>query len=720
MENYTLAQFTDFRQLEDYVQTLKPDVTVVYHAPLFLSRLNPHLDKVKASSKLVLYVPIEGYPLTVDTSFFEKADLILVPSKFSQECLAKEGFKGEILPHGVDTEVFKPLKPLEEKYAEANPFKFGTVASMVLRKMITCIVDAYATALSRGMKNTEYYLTASTYDATPWDADVNVYARKIGVPIKISRTAFLNLPVTHQTIASFYNQLHVHVLTASECLTPETPVNTGEKLLQVKDVPIGSYVFTRGGLRKVIKFSSRFYKGEIIYIQPVGDFHEYGFTPDHLILSVPRTLKWRIAKRGEAVEHIWREAKNFQVGDLLVIPRFKEEKDLTISVKDYLAPTDYVEEGDLLYPMGRNRFATFKHPNASPLPKIITIDKELCRLIGAYVSEGCISEDGIIISNSDRSFLQSIADGVSKVLPITYYFTKNKKAWYRTVYNLVISNSLLKKIFAELFGRKAKEKRLPTWIIYLRSELIRELLFAYLKGDGCIGERSVRFSSTSLDLLNQIRNLLLKIGIVPSIYKREFKKHPTWRHEYTLSVWGDQARILLKNEKEPKYFKRWKTRTYSSKDYIYVQVRKIRKAYYAGEVYDLTVEDEHEFGLPFIVHNSFGLIHLESMACGTVPLTIKHGGALETVGDCGLYVSPKAFIATSMGRFAIPDTEELAEKMAWASQNPDKLERLAEKAVERAKAFTWENVVGRLNELFKRVAVNINVSAQSGVGVSDK
>jgi len=314
MENYTLAQFTDFRQLEDYVQTLKPDVTVVYHAPLFLSRINPHLDKVKASSKLVLYVPIEGYPLTVDTSFFEKADLILVPSKFSQECLAKEGFKGEILPHGVDTEVFKPLKPLEEKYAEANPFKFGTVASMVLRKMITCIVDAYAAALSRGMKNTEYYLTASTYDATPWDADVNVYARKIGVPIKISRTAFLNLPVTHQTIASFYNQLHIHVLTASE---------------------------------------------------------------------------------------------------------------------------------------------------------------------------------------------------------------------------------------------------------------------------------------------------------------------------------------------------------------------------------------------------SFGLIHLEAMSCGAVPLTIKYGGVLETVGDCGLYVSPKAFIATSMGRFAIPDTEELAEKMVWASQNPEALLRLAAKGVEKAKMFSWENVAEKLESTLK-------------------
>jgi glycosyltransferase involved in cell wall biosynthesis len=89
------------------------------------------------------------------------------------------------------------------------------------------------------------------------------------------------------------------------------------------------------------------------------------------------------------------------------------------------------------------------------------------------------------------------------------------------------------------------------------------------------------------------------------------------------------------------------------------------------------------------------------MACGTVPLTIKHGGALETVGDCGLYVSPKAFIATSMGRFAIPDIEELAEKMVWASQNPEALLRLATKGVEKAKMFNWKNVVEKLDNILR-------------------
>ena len=103
-------------------------------------------------SKLILYIPIEGYPITEDLSFMEKADLILVPSKFSQKCLEKEGYKAEVLYHGVDAETFKPIKPLEQKFSEPF-FKLGTVASHVWRKQITRLLDAYKLALQKGMKN---------------------------------------------------------------------------------------------------------------------------------------------------------------------------------------------------------------------------------------------------------------------------------------------------------------------------------------------------------------------------------------------------------------------------------------------------------------------------------------------------------------------------------------------------------------------------------------
>jgi len=165
--------------------------------------------------KLILYVPIEGYPITEDLGFMEKADLILVPSKFSKKCLEKEGYKAEVLYHGVDTQIFKPLKPLDQKFSESI-FKLGTVASHVWRKQITRLLDAYKLALQKGLKNAEYYLTCTTYDSTKWMPNLNVYAQKLDIPVKISRTAYLNLPVQHETIASFYNQLHLHVLPTSE------------------------------------------------------------------------------------------------------------------------------------------------------------------------------------------------------------------------------------------------------------------------------------------------------------------------------------------------------------------------------------------------------------------------------------------------------------------------------------------------------------------------
>jgi glycosyltransferase involved in cell wall biosynthesis len=54
-----------------------------------------------------------------------------------------------------------------------------------------------------------------------------------------------------------------------------------------------------------------------------------------------------------------------------------------------------------------------------------------------------------------------------------------------------------------------------------------------------------------------------------------------------------------------------------------------------------------------------------------------------------------------MGRFAIPDTEELAEKMVWASQNPEALLRLAESGVQKAKKYNWGGIADKLEEILR-------------------
>ncbi|MGB9672363.1 MAG: glycosyltransferase family 4 protein [Candidatus Norongarragalinales archaeon] len=99
------------------------------------------------------------------------------------------------------------------------------------------------------------------------------------------------------------------------------------------------------------------------------------------------------------------------------------------------------------------------------------------------------------------------------------------------------------------------------------------------------------------------------------------------------------------------------------------------------------------------ITEGFGLSCLEAMASGVVPITITHGACPEVVGDCGLYANVKDYLTLNIGRVALVDVEDLAEKIIWAYQNPDKLEKLAEKAVERAKTFSWEKAVEKLKNL---------------------
>jgi glycosyltransferase involved in cell wall biosynthesis len=96
---------------------------------------------------------------------------------------------------------------------------------------------------------------------------------------------------------------------------------------------------------------------------------------------------------------------------------------------------------------------------------------------------------------------------------------------------------------------------------------------------------------------------------------------------------------------------------------------------------------------------AFGLTNVESMATGTIPIIINHGASPEVCGDCGIYAKISDYLTTVVGKIALVDVNDLAEKMIWASKNPEELKKLAAKGLERAKIFSWEKAVDRLGEL---------------------
>lgn len=210
--NYTLVSYFAGDHILHYAEIFKPDLIMFFQSPAYLQKLAPVLQTIKKKSpktKIVLYTPIEGYPMTLDIDpLFSTANQTLVPSRYSQECLKKHGYTSEVLMHGVDCSVFHPTpKP--------SNFTVGSIASDVWRKQLPRIIDAHKLCLDRGFQ-VRLLIFTSTYDFAPWQPSIKNYARQVSPTAWFNETAYLNLPVSQKEIASLYNLMHCHVLTSTE------------------------------------------------------------------------------------------------------------------------------------------------------------------------------------------------------------------------------------------------------------------------------------------------------------------------------------------------------------------------------------------------------------------------------------------------------------------------------------------------------------------------
>jgi glycosyltransferase involved in cell wall biosynthesis len=200
---YKLLPCNSPEQLAHYVVTLKPKILVLHHAPISLRAFNSIAEAFKKSvEKLALITPVEGYPMTFEFEpLFSQADTIITHSRYSQECLAKHGFKSEIIYHGISP-IFKPSAE------KPNPFTVGVVSSHVWRKQLTRIIDAHRIVR---MHNHPVALKiyASTYDQSPWMPDVKRYAQITDPEAYFHETVYQNIPTAYENMPKIYHQFSV-------------------------------------------------------------------------------------------------------------------------------------------------------------------------------------------------------------------------------------------------------------------------------------------------------------------------------------------------------------------------------------------------------------------------------------------------------------------------------------------------------------------------------
>lgn len=174
---------------------------------------------------------------------------------------------------------------------------------------------------------------------------------------------------------------------------------------------------------------------------------------------------------------------------------------------------------------------------------VILVNNLFARLLGYYLSEGCVSKNGstykiiFTFAHHETEYVDDVVEGLKSLglRPCT-----EKRASTVIVH---ATSWLLGYVLKEVWqcGSSATNKAIPAFVFQLSSNLQREVLKGLLRGDGSLTTKTngnhakISFATTSSKLFEQTLVLLQSQGIIPYIYCKPSKKGTIEGREYISS-----------------------------------------------------------------------------------------------------------------------------------------------------------------------------------------
>ncbi len=378
----------------------------------------------------------------------------------------------------------------------------------------------------------------------------------------------------------------------AHCLLGNSMIHTNYSIKRIKNVKKGDLVLTHNNRwKKVTDIFIRNYKGKIYKIRPWYFTEGLETTPEHPYYAIKSykcswikglckktcsKLKECKNKRFEKYILEWIPASELKEGDFLAYPRFIKTKDK-------------------------------KEINN------IKITPDFCRLLGYFLAEGyLIRKEGVGFSfnKDEQEYIKDVINLIKKV------FGKEKfKFDYRRGRDIIFYSKFINKFFSQFYNSKihrAYTKALKNFMLELSLKKQLEIFRGWYRGD--------KGYTTSRELMNQMKIICLRLGIIPNIsvdkvekYKKRGKhfineREITANHDLyslgNLSFFEDKFKLL-----DEDIFQRFKTKLlrrhgWIDSYYIYIPIRKIEIGDYSGEVYNLEVEEDNSYVSEFVcVHN---------------------------------------------------------------------------------------------------------------------
>jgi len=451
------------------------------------------------------------------------------------------------------------------------------------------------------------------------------------------------------------------------CLLPEEKIHETSELTKISKLNKKQQVLTHeGNYQKILVASSREYNGAIITLK--NKLGQINLTPEHLVYAVllPTDEKFKRNKEKRKLIPSWHHAQNLKKGDIILYPRLKEEKN--------------IEFLEINIPKPKYDF------RSKTIPKRIPVNSDLLRLFGYFLSEGNIQDKpcktyiSFALNINEKEIVEDIRK-ISKTLFNLEIKTQERANEHGVI--VYLFNAQLARWFKQLFGNYAEHKKIPELIMNLPVEKQKAIIYGLWKGDGYVnitrvGERA-GYSTINHQLVHQLKTLLIRQQIIPSIYTEKAKTVKGVNHKKSYRIHVGQRDSLIKLCKILGV--NYKPRSYPSidswfdKDYLYTPITSILKISHKGLVHNLEINNSHSFtSEAFCLHN-----------CGDIMRVYIKVGKKKVKGKTEEYIKDIKF--KTMGCAAAIATSSMVTEIAKG------------KELESAKKITRNDVAKALEGL---------------------
>lgn len=379
------------------------------------------------------------------------------------------------------------------------------------------------------------------------------------------------------------------------CFVAGTQVMTSDGLVKIEDIKKEEYVLThQGRYRRVYHTQVRPYSGKLFTLDVVGQPSEpITATEEHPFLIVKRHYT---NERNKQWEPAWLPVKEVNKGDYVCLPINRaiiENKTVSVDV--------LIGKGGLGW---------------RQISVVVPSSPAFFRLAGYYLAEGSVSS-GHYLSFSFNEKERDLIDDVKQLLKEVFNETHVSESHHKTNHgtSVVVSSTVLARVFTELFGTGCEHKQIPTWMLDETYEKQAQLIKGWYEGDGNYFARtlkhgfkeSFRINTVSPTLASQGRMLLARMGIASSL--NAVDRSNTGRRMYTLHVGGEYmipfGEIVGQVVDATRHNKKRATYYFVDEKYLYAPIRKIvAKKVVDHPVYNFSVtQDESYTANGVAVHN---------------------------------------------------------------------------------------------------------------------